>query len=733
MRSALYLCLLIICPGSFAQQIPDLKRFVQPIKPAQSAKEIYLNRNVSPDDYATQVKLIDELFIEGDYTRALQRCESLLKLDSTLDHPLIIAAESCRLMNDFQKASYYSGQIRRFHPILAAPYLIDALLAYQSNNLQEMLRQLQEAEKREPKSSYLHHYYTLYFFEKGELNKAKQSAKRMLKYSTDQLAEAFKINALLDMSKPPVNWKKAHQFLKLAVDLGFKENLCIPLAYSAYHIKEYETCLNYLDEFHKEPLAYAGPLALQAMAQFQLNQPEKAARSIQIADSLLHTVQDLNLRIVGLKELYKEVKEMPIAEARPYLFLWAQTMYFDHEVQYPLARRSLHDKSYCDKSKWFLLTAANHPRKKGRHALLHLQWAYKCDTLSPFLNLYVMTIFSQNEDHESAHHFLKKSIENGLNYSEAYYLNALYYKEFGDTTETLANFKKAIKMNPHLGIIWYEYGEYLLSLGDSSTGIEALEKCLSFNPTSSKPFRLISQALFKQSAFNKSLAAIDDAIRREPLPEDFLLRAKLRDTLGFKANIEEDLIKAHELDPENVDILGYYIRWLNLQQRQPEALQMMTRHCFQVLQWNELLRVCEKSDSTLQYLEQFALSCGLPDSLSEQMAEFYLQKENLLEAGLWFSRGKKQNSDFKAALCYINAGAIIKARSITDFASTHNQKMQWLRNVIELKEKGPELVDQLNWKLELTPMDPISEQLLKKLIGQLGLNTQLTEIINPLR
>jgi predicted Zn-dependent protease len=734
LRLGFYLIFLLNCVVAVAQQNPDLGRFIQPVQPAKSAKEMYLNRNLSPDDVEAQLKVIEEWLREGEYALALKKSEELLKLDSTLEQPLTFAAEASRLLNDFGKAAQYIEQIKRSNPLSAAPYLIEALIAYHSGRLEEMVVYLDQAKKREPQSSYLYHYYALYHFGMGNINKAKRLGKSMLKQSKDHLAEAYRLNGLLEINSPNPNWKKAFKLLKVAAELAPTYDLTIPLAYAAYEVKEYHTCLNYLDQFHKQPATHIGPLTLKAMAHFQLNQLEQASQSLHLADSLLNTIQDLNLRIVGLKELYKEVKDLPIAEAKPFLFVWAQTMYYDHEVQYPFARRSLRDRDYCDKSKWFLLTAANHSMKKNRHALFHLQWAYKCDTLSPFLNFFVMTIYNLKEDHESAHYFLKRSIEYGLNYGEAYYLNAQYYKMEEDTAEVLSNFKKALELSPYMGLIWYEYGAYLLSIGDSVAGIEALEKCLSFNPANANPYRLLSQTLYNRSSFNRSLTAIDDAIRREPQAEDYLLRAKLRDTLGFDSNIEEDLKEALNKNADLVELQEFYIRWLADQNRKPEAITLMAQTCNQVLAWEEIMPSCASSDTALEQLEVFIQACGKVDTEAARMADFFWDQHNLLKAGEWFNQSKLRQNKLKAALCFIHEGDVDKARAITDLSfELKPEEKIWLRNIIQLKEKGLNGLERMRWNISMSPHDKVTEQLVQMVFNQLGLSPERADQLNPFK
>jgi tetratricopeptide (TPR) repeat protein len=734
LRLGFYLIFLLNYVIAVAQQNPDLGRFIQPVQPAKSAREIYLNRNLPPDDYQAQIKAIEEWFREGDYQRVARKSEDLLKLDSTLELPLIFAAESYRLMDEVDTSLYYTEKIKRHHPLLAAPYLIDALIAYRAGKLKEMNQQLEEAQKREPESSYLFHYKAIYHAELGQLREARSFARKMLRQTGALDPVALQVNGVLELSKKSPNYKKAYRWLKKSMELNPSDDLLGYLAYCSFELEKHQDCIDYLKALNQKPEKQVGSLGLQALAQLNLGRNDEAFQTLLMADSVLAKVAYFNLKILGLREVFAEIKHLPPSEARAFYISWARILFFNRSDDFDVIAFYLWQKPYCARGKWFIVAAAEHPHSKVKKAMSHLSSAYYCDSTSVFLNAVIADYYTQMNNPDEALFFLQRAIDRGLNYPDIFYVHSLLHLAIGDTTQALANLRKAIDLNKNLPVVWFEYSKLLINHGESEKGTEALQSCIELNPTFSAPYRLLSELLYREGAFNRSLTAIDDAIRREPLAEDYLLRAKLRDTLGFDSNIEEDLREAFNKNADLVELQEFYIRWLADQNRKPEAITLMAQTCNQVLAWEEIMPSCASSDTALEQLEVFIQACGKVDTEAARMADFFWDQHNLLKAGEWFNQSKLRQNKLKAALCFIHEGAVDKARAITDLSfELKPEEKIWLRNIIQLKEKGLNGLERMKCNISMSPHDKVTEQLVQMVFNQLGLSPERADQLNPFK
>jgi tetratricopeptide (TPR) repeat protein len=526
--------------------------------PLRTAKSIYQNRIIRPDDLQAQYLRLEELLEEGAYRTMLQEGMSLYMLDSTQERLLVLMAEAARLGND--QALFYRmvGNIKQLYPLNGTAWVIEAIAAQQQGMDDNAVKKLlDQALRREATLSTAWYQVALLESRQKHEKKALTAAKKALRYASVPYDAAMLYGFLL-LQKSTPSYRKALPLFELALR-SEKEGLAgVYAGYCAFMLGKGTYADSILTSFSVKyprfPLAYI----LRAA---HYNSLHENAKTITVLRAMLQNAGENYpyMRHAGLTEILNRMDRGILDSVAVHTRLKAvgEVLLLDDAC---LTERVYKDLSHlggdtCLDHTIVIWSAVGFSGGCTEKALGSINAAYACDTISIFIQALLASIYQELNQPDYALYYLQAAIAYGGRYPDLLFSAATLAKERGQyllSKQYFEELKPELSSNP---VLWSAYAVTLMATGDTASAQALFERTIAVQPPFSEPYKALAAIYASKGSFQAALNMADEALRRQQDATVYYLRAKLRDTLGFDSNVEEDLIACLELSPHFIPAL----------------------------------------------------------------------------------------------------------------------------------------------------------------------------------
>lgn len=169
------------------------------------------------------------------------------------------------------------------------------------------------------------------------------------------------------------------------------------------------------------------------------------------------------------------------------------------------------------------------------------------------------TIYQQMDEQNSAIESFTQAIENASNYADSYNNRALSRQILGDEVGAEADFRRAIELDPDLGLAYYNLGILLYSRHDYEQAVTHLEKASSLIPADSDLWFQLGLAYDRANRPEDAIRAFSHVIDIEQGFDDqsYYLRGIIHAEQGNIEQAEADFDEAIRKGLKNADTLFY--------------------------------------------------------------------------------------------------------------------------------------------------------------------------------
>jgi superkiller protein 3 len=199
-------------------------------------------------------------------------------------------------------------------------------------------------------------------------------------------------------------------------------------------------------------------------------------------------------------------------------------------------------------------------QKRYTAAIVYLQDALKTSTppvLKPQIQTTLAVAYAENGDSDQAIATLEQVIEAHPDNAEAHFNLGTVYAKQGPALgyqKALANFQKAVRIDPHYDSARYSLAKVLVQVGQFADAISYLNDYTHHQPNDAEGFHLLGSAYTGLSQLPKAVAALERA--RQLKPDDQEIRYDLGSALAKTGKTQEaieQLNAAERINPHFAD------------------------------------------------------------------------------------------------------------------------------------------------------------------------------------
>jgi tetratricopeptide (TPR) repeat protein len=163
--------------------------------------------------------------------------------------------------------------------------------------------------------------------------------------------------------------------------------------------------------------------------------------------------------------------------------------------------------------------------------------------------------FADNQLWDSAIYYSQKALE--LNDSSLYLINiGTFYLEKNMPKKAIEFLDSALKLDPNNGVIYYSKGMAHKLMGDTKTAIAEFEKALILNPNDYRSKVKISKLYFDNEQYNLAIKYLNEMIIKEPQKNAYkYYRGKSYGYIGKDEDAIKDFNEILKADSLNGDYL----------------------------------------------------------------------------------------------------------------------------------------------------------------------------------
>ncbi len=173
-----------------------------------------------------------------------------------------------------------------------------------------------------------------------------------------------------------------------------------------------------------------------------------------------------------------------------------------------------------DAENYYDLAELNRNNLQSRQSILLAQDLYlQAIKLNPFDESYYIGLgylATEKQTADSALFWFQKAIQVSRGSANAYYNLGFHYGSIKQYDSAIANYKKALLLNPYNIDIASDFADLLLEHGDSLQALQELNKMAVLQQLSPKAFYVLGNFFFKTGALNEAIAAYKKCIAVDP-------------------------------------------------------------------------------------------------------------------------------------------------------------------------------------------------------------------------
>lgn len=731
-------CWVFVTSDLYAQSPPTLE-VPNPLRTAQS---IYQNRTIRPDNLNDRYTHMEELLEAGQFKALVVEGMSLYLLDSTQERLLVLLTEAARLEGDKVLFLRMLGNLKQLHPLNGTAWVIEALNAQQQGRSDEEVRALlQQALARESTLSAAWYHLALLEARQSRFKKAIKASDRALRYAADPY-DAAMLYGFLQIQKRKPAYVRALSLFELALRSETEGLAGLYAGYCAYMLDRGAYADRLLSEFSlkypRYPLAYI----LRASRFASLGDH---AGAIHLLQTMLSKAGDSfpYMRQAGLEEVLGNLQSaLPDSlQLHKRLRAISEVLLFDDrcltERLYTDLLRTSSDT--CIDRTIVIWSAIGFSGPCTAPALSSIGAAYACDTSSIFLNALLASVYMELNQKDYAYYYLQSAIAYGARYPDMLRSAAVMAhgrKEYATARKYFEWLKPTLSNDP---VLWSSYATTLLAFGDTVAAQDLFERSAAAKPMVSEPFEAMARLYASQGHFQAALNMADEAIRRNSDANLYYLRAVLRDTLGFDANVEEDLLASLEMNAEYLPALQKLADYYHSHARMIEygkALEvlLLAGQSGNLHQYIDHLLDEQDTVKAFHTLSQFIVRYP-DDTLAKKVAIVGLVRMRRLQEATvlceqLLDTTQGEASSLKAALlcCHMMSGQNRRASEMLQKEKNNvDPSFEMARSLYLLLQYGDGLIHQKQWPARLEPQAEVwmLGEMLKSIAGTRGIISQV--------